>query len=110
MNPSEGDTPAGVKADRLPGKLEDCQVGSEEVTEVTGQVAEKDIADTLAFAGRAGLLVGPDSGRIVIADFHPIVFPSEEDRAPFVFLTDRIFSGVHYEAYIFQAVSKLILC
>lgn len=42
--------------------------------------------------------------------FHLIVFPSEEDRAWFVFLTNHIFSGVHYESYIFQAVSKLILC
>lgn len=49
-------------------------------------------------------------GNDVIAGFHLIVFPSEEDRARFVFLTGHIFSGVHYESYIFQAVSKLILC
>lgn len=43
----------------------------------------------------------------MIAEFHLIVFPSEEDRAWFVFLTGHSFSGVHYESYIFQAVSKL---
>lgn len=52
----------------------------------------------------------PGDVLLFLLNLSGIVFPSEEDRARFVFLTDRIFSGVHYESYIFQAVSKLILC
>lgn len=46
---------------------------------------------------------------MVVAPIRVIVFPSEEERAWFVFVTNHILSGVHYESYIFQAVSKLIL-
>lgn len=93
-------------------EAEECQVECEEVVEVTKQVAEKDMADTLALTGKCGASCGTGLCKTMVihTEFHLIVFPSEEDRAWFVFLADHIFSGVHYESYIFQAVSKLILC